>query len=305
MVASAWAADGTLRFGLEIKTHYRDSEAAKFPIPFQFPDIFLPPGESSGSVETVDAGEHWEVSRISLFLEGRMSERWFGRLKVDGIDRYDRNPTSTDHEVDADEAWVRYGTETDPDMMPLDLGWYARLGKFAKFERQDDRNLESYGLVSTAFNRMEDAGLEIGADLGRYFYVKASYTVGNPLFIRDPNALAGDNGTVGNPLTDTPNPVPELKSGFPILYDAEIEDVDFDAAETGLALGFRIGDEAGSWVVNGMVFTYSRELRDTIEINGTNYGGDLDFLEGVASEFAPLGISLPASSLSGCEARPG
>ena len=31
-----------------------------------------------------------------------------------------------------------------------------------KFERQNDRHLESYGLVSTAFNRFEDFGVEAG-----------------------------------------------------------------------------------------------------------------------------------------------
>ena len=40
-------------------------------------------------------------------------------------------------------------------------------------------------------------------DLGRHVYVKVSATQGNPVFIRDPNALAGDNGT---PVFRRPNP---------------------------------------------------------------------------------------------------
>ena len=143
-------------------------------------------------------------------------------------------------------------------------------------ERQDDRHLESYGLVSTAFNRFEDQGIEVGVDVTSNFYLKGSYTAGNPLFIRDPNALAGDNGTIaalsGNP---------KRNNGIVTLYDAEVEDFDFDAdyAEIATALGFRTGSADGSRVVNVMAFASQRDLQESVDLEGTVYGADLDVLD--------------------------
>lgn len=284
------AEDGKpISFGVELKGNYRDSDQNKFPIPFPFPPSFLPVGETRASLETVDSGSHFEISRITLLLEGQFSPLFQGRIKVDTIDRYDRNPTSSDNEIDVDEIWLRYGTELPPEELAAGSSLYVKLGKFGKFERQDDRNLESYGLVSTTFNRFEDAGLEIGVDIGNHFYIKGSYTTGNPLFFRDPNALAGDNGTPERNPFENPNPDPDLKSGFVMFYDTEIEDWDFGSnAETGLALGLRLG--AGyTRTANLMVFHYERELADGVDLRGTFYSGDLDTLRGVEEELGFAG----------------
>ena len=279
-----------VKFGFEFKGHYRDSDQQKFPVPFPFPDFFLPPGETRGSLETVESGTHFEVSRITLFLEGQFGKFYSGRLKLDGIDRYDRNPTSTDNELDVDEVWLQYGVDDLPETMPDGANLYFRFGKFGKFERQDDRNLESYGLVSTRFNRFEDAGLEMGVNLGQNFYLKMSYTTGNPVFMRDTNALAGDNGTPILDPFENPFPDPELKSGFVVFYDAEIEDWKFDSeAEAGLALGWRVGDQTGYGIFNFMAFGYKRDLRTTVDLTGTFYGGDLDLLLGVEEELGLAG----------------
>jgi hypothetical protein len=137
---------------------------------------------------------------------------------------------------------------------------------------------ESYGLVSTAFNRFEDTGVELGVHLGRHVYVKATATQGNPLFIRDPNALAGDNGT---PASRQPNPDPELKTGIVILYDAEVEDLDVDGdPELGAGVGVRFADEAGIRGVDVLAWGYQRTLAETVELEGTFYGGDRDLLTG-------------------------
>jgi hypothetical protein len=277
-----------LSFGLEAKANFRESEESRFAVPFDFPPSFLPVGETRGFEETVNAGSHFEVSAVTLLLDANWGDGLAGHGKIDFIDLYDRNPTSTDKKVDVDEAWIRFGIDPEPGALAPRWGMYLKVGKMPKFERQDDRHLESYGLVSTAFNRFEDAGVETGVSLGRHVYVKLSATQGNPVFMRDPNALAGDNGT---PALRQPNPDPELKTGVVILYDAEIEDLDTDGdLELGGGVGVRFADESGRNSVDVLAWGYQRTLAETVELEGTFYGGDLDLLNGPGNLF-----SLPVS----------
>ena len=272
-----------LEFGLEAKAHYRDSDLNRFPVPFPFPPTFLPPGQTQGFEETVNAGSHVEISVVTLFLDATWGDGIAAHGKIDFIDLYDRNPTSSDKKTDVDEAWVRFGIDPAPATLAPRWGAYLKIGKMPKFERQDDRHLESYGLVSTAFNRFEDTGAELGLNLGRHVYVKATATQGNPLFMRDPNALAGDHGT---PAMRQDFPDPELKSGIVMLYDAEVEDLDVDGdLELGGGLGVRFADEAGVNGVDVLAWTYRRTLADTVELEGTFYGGDLDLLNGPFDAF--------------------
>lgn len=272
-----------LEFALEAKAHYRDSDLNRFAVPFPFPETFLPPGQTQGFEETVNAGSHLEISTVTLLLDATWGDGLAAHGKIDFIDLYDRNPTSSDKKTDVDEAWVRFGIEPEPATLAPRWGAYLKIGKMPKFERQDDRHLESYGLVSTAFNRFEDTGAELGLNLGRHVYVKASATQGNPLFMRDPNALAGDNGT---PALRRDFPDPELKTGIVILYDAEVEDLDVDGdLELGGGLGVRFADEAGINGVDVLGWTYRRTLADTVELEGTFYGGDLDLLNGPFDAF--------------------
>lgn len=277
-----------LRWSIESKFHYRDSEQLAIKVPFLFPETFLPVGQDDGFVETVDEGSSFEISTVTLVLDARPSDSITAHAKIDFIDLYDRNPTSGDKDIDVDEAWIRFGRETDPGFVPEGFGAYVKLGKMGRFERQDDRHLESYGLVSTAFNRFEDLGLEAGFDLGSRVYVKVAATAGNPLFFRDPNALAGDNG-IDEQLRDFPDP--ELKSGISILYDAEVEDLDVDGdLEISAGVGVRIGPALGPWNLEVLAFGSERDLADTVDLEGTFYGGDLDILLGPFNEF-PYPIS--------------
>lgn len=269
-------------FGFEVKAHARDSEANRFPVPFPFPPEQLPPGQARAFEETVDAGSHLEISTVTLLLDATWSPGLNAHLKVDLIDLYDRNPTSTDRTIDVDEAWVRFGRETAPALFPERPGVYLKVGKMPKFERQDDRHLESYGLAATAFNRFEDLGLEAGVDLGRHVYLKASLTAGNPVFLRDPNALAGDNGT--DELL-RPFPDPRLKSGIVVPYDAEVEDLDSGRLETGVGLGLRFADADGTRGVDLLAWGYRRRLAETVALTGSFYGGDLDLLRGPQNSF--------------------
>lgn len=277
-----------LDWGLEAKAHYRDSEENRFPLSFPFSPEMLPPGAERGFLTTVDPGSHFEVSVLTLLLDARLGNAIQAHAKVDFIDLHDRNPTSGDRKVDVDEVWLRFGQEMEPAREADGFGVYAKIGKFAHFERQDDRHLESYGLVSTAFNRLEDAGLEVGFDLGRHLYLKASLTQGNPLFLRDPNALAGDNGT---DVFLRDNPDPALGSGIVILYDAEVEDLDVDGdLELGLGLGWRWEGDSGLSGGDVLLWRYRRDLAQTVELEGTFYGGDLDLLLGPLNAF-PLPIT--------------
>lgn len=283
--ASEWQAD----FGFETRAHYRNSDRNRFPVNFPFPPEMLPPGRDRAFIETVDPGGHFEVSVLSLIANIQRGDNLTAHARFDFFDRHDRNPTSGDRRVDIDQAWVRFGRETDPAILADGFGGYAKLGKFEKFERQDDRHLESYGLVSTAFNRFEDLGVEFGVDLSANFYLKGSVTQGNPLFFRDPNALAGDNGT---DAFRRPNPQPEFNSGIPVLYDAEIEGLDFDGKpELGMAAGFRHADDTGRRAMDVMLFAYRGELEESVNLKGTFYGGDLDFLRGPFNQFPYPGLS--------------
>ncbi|MEM6792477.1 MAG: hypothetical protein AAF725_00720 [Acidobacteriota bacterium] len=275
-------------FGVEIKAHFRDSDAERFGLRRLSDPAGSPP---TAFLETVEAGEHFEVSTATVFYRGTWGEegRWNAKAKIDFIDLHDRNPTSSDREWDIDELWLTYGRELEPDELH-DKGFsgYVKLGKFAKFERQDDRHLESYGLISTASNRLEDVGVEVGLDFGRFFYAKGSITQGNPLFLRDVNALAGDKTL--RPSYAQLGPPRELGSGFPILYDADVDEIDFDNPETGLALGLRTGDEGGFWSFNLMAFRYYRELADAVDLDNTPYDGDLALLLGPFNS-SPLPIT--------------
>ena len=272
-----------LEFGFEAKAHYRDSDLNRFRVPFDFPATFLPRGQTAGFEETVNAGSHLEISTATLFVDATWGDGLAAHGKIDFIDLYDRNPTSSDKKTDVDEAWVRFGIEPAPATLAPRWGAYLKIGKMPKFERQDDRHLESYGLVSTAFNRFEDTGAELGLNLGRHVYVKATATQGNPLFMRDPNALAGDNGT---PALRQNFPDPELKSGVVILYDAEVEDLDVDGElELGGGVGVRFADEGGLNGVDVLAWSYQRTLAETVELEGTFYGGDFDLLNGPFDAF--------------------
>ena len=263
------------KLGVEAKLHYRHSDDnsilnPNFPINVGRP-VFL---------STVDPGSHIELSTVTLVGDASWGEHLAGNVRIDVGNLYDRNPTSTGKKVIVHDAWLRLGREARPAVMPEGSGGYFKLGKFAHFERQDDRHLESWGLLSTAFNRFSDVGFEGGVELGRFVYAKASITTGNPLFIRDPNALAGDNGTDAL-LRPPPNDVPKLGSGFVIPYDTEVQDIGNGSnPQTSVGLGFHFSDESGQNGVDVLAWGRERKLADTVELEGTFYGGDLDLLNG-------------------------
>jgi len=269
----------------EVKAHYRWSEDSRFLLKFPFPPEFIPRGQTQVFERTVSPGSSIEVSAVSVILDIQPAGAVFGRIRINFIDLYNRNPTSTDQTVNVKEAWLRFGTRPDF-LQAVERNYaYVLFGKAPKFERQPDRNMESYGLVSTAFNRFEDLQLQAGGNFGSHFYWRAQVSNGNPVFFRDSNALAGDNG---NDDLLFPNPELHLNSGFPILYDAEAEEFNFqDHVEIGAGAGLRFQSESLQNGVDLLGFYYRRDLATHVDLRGTFYGGDLDLLDGTG------GIGLP------------
>jgi hypothetical protein len=196
-------------------------------------------------------------------------------------DKYRRNPTSEDKKMDADELWIRIGTKPDFLDRPSRTSIFLQMGKFPKMERQPIRLLESYGLAATAFNRFEDVGFMTGGSIGRNLYWRVQATSGNPLYFRDPNALAGDNGIKELLL---PNPDPRLKSGFPILYNTETQgySLNTEHLQLGEGLGYRWQNDAQTFGFDAVAFHYRRKMSDDEKgaRTGTFYGADIDLLEG-------------------------
>jgi hypothetical protein len=167
-----------LRVSTEIKAGFRWSEDDRMPLDFPFPPEFVPVGEPNVALQTVAPGSSLEVSKATVFLDVDLPRSIAAHVKIDFVDLYDRNPTSTDANVDVDEAWISMGRRWDP-VGPLPAkAFYVLLGKAPKIERQPVRRLESYGLVATAFNRFPDLQLQAGASLGSHVYVVGSRSNG-------------------------------------------------------------------------------------------------------------------------------
>jgi hypothetical protein len=251
---------------LELRADYRWSDDESHPVPF-------PPG---AALETPDPGHHLELNVGDLQLDAGYGEMFAVRAKVHFQAKHRRNPTSTDRQIDADELFVRIGRKPEFLERPEGTTFFVQAGKFPKMERQPVRLLESYGLAATAFNRFEDLQLLAGGTIGRSFYWRAQAANGNPLFFRDPNALAGDNGTA----QELRGEAKDFGSGFPILYNAETEDLFFktDHMQLGEALGYRWQRPDQTAGFDAIVFHYQRELADRAQLTGTQYGGDLDLL---------------------------
>lgn len=292
LLAAAVTSSGeewTFKHRLELRANVRRSDDEKFPLRFPFPPEFVPAGQPQVFEQTVDPGTHAEVSVVQLQLEAKYGNLFFARAQIHGQDLYRRNPTSSDKQFDADEFFVRFGPKPEFLDRPERTSFFLQIGKAPKMERQPVRLLESYGLAATAFNRFEDIQALGGGTVGRNLYWRLQVANGNPLFFRDPNALAGDNGTPELRQPQHPHPSPKLGSGFPILYNAEVEGYGFESShlQLGEGVGYRWQNESQTAGYDVILFHYRRSLAKEKNLTGTFYGGDLDLLDGTG------GISLP------------
>lgn len=251
----------------ELRGDYRWSQHAVVNRPFP----------AGAKLETPDPGSHVELNVADLQLDLTYGDWIQARVKAHGYAMHRRNPTSDDRIADVDELWVRIGEKPEFLDRPEGTTFFAQAGKFTKMERQPVRLLESYGLAATSFNRFEDMQVQVGGTVGRSLYWRAQVANGNPLFMRDPNALAGDNGTdeliAGKPTT--------YNSGFPIFYNAETEDLFLKTnhLQLGEGLGYRWQSADQSKGFDVIAFHYRRTLADRAELYGTVYGGDLDLID--------------------------
>jgi hypothetical protein len=275
------------RLRAEVKTHFRSSRDVTFLDPFPFPPSFLPPGQTQFFLRTPQKGSSLEVSTINLIGEAHLDPNITGRVEVRVLDLYNRNPTSSDDRIQLHDAWVRFGRKFEPlTEQPPGATTYLLVGKALRFSSQRARQLESWGLWGTAVGRFEELQTELGGTLGPHFYWRSQFSNGNPLFFRDPNALAGDNGT---PERVPGNVHPIYQSGFPILYDTKSNDLNGSGKfQVGGGLGTRwaMGEGAG---LDLLGWYFRRSMADTVDLRGTFYSGDIKLLLGPFDLF-PLPI---------------
>ena len=276
-VAEAADKPGITFFG-EVNFNFRDSSFVERKVNAPFPPEFWQTGDDGVYLRTVDPGSHAELSDVELGFDLNLSETWNARALVHVVDLYNRNPTSIDDDVFVRELWIRYG-KTDRRFRPLEA-WagYVELGKAARFAKQEIRNLESYGLWGTAVNRFEIPQIQLGLNVGGSFYVRGQVGIGGPLFMRDPHALAGDNGT---PERLPGANDPKYNSGFPILYDARPPNFELEGeTEVGAGFGWRWAKDDGRSSIDAMVWYFQRTLEPAVDIEGTYYQGDIELLLG-------------------------
>ncbi|MEO8359816.1 MAG: hypothetical protein ABI672_07280 [Vicinamibacteria bacterium] len=255
-------------FGGEIKVGFRWSQA-------QTSNIFNGKNTPIGLMKTPDAGRSIEIQHLGLQGEGAITPGVFAKFEVRFLDTYNRNPTSTDATVFLRQAFVRFGEKAEPLDGSRDSRLYVLAGMAPRFTKQMSRHFESYGLLGTAIGRFEQPQLQVGGSFGSHWYVRAMIGSGNPLFLRDTNALAGDNLSEG--VADARA---TYGTGFPILYDAKVTDVNVGGhLETGAGLGARIlGDEKNALDVLGWYF--QRRLSQTARVRGSDYPGELAIFQG-------------------------
>ncbi len=291
LCATTVLAQWTFTERIELRANYRDSNEERFALRFPFPPEFLPVGQTAGFEQTPDPGHHFDLSVLQIRLDAKYGKWLAAHVQFHAQDKYRRNPTTSDRQTDADELWIRIGEKPEFLDRPERTSFFVQVGKAPKMERQPIRLLESYGLAATSFNRMEDTQALAGGTVGRNLYWRLQVANGNPLFFRDPNALAGDNGTPElNPAVH-PHPDPRIKSGFPILYNAEVESLFFDDVhlQLGQGLGYRWQRADQHFGFDAIAFHYRRTMSDDEKgLDGTFYGDDIDLLLGPLKKGLPL-----------------
>jgi hypothetical protein len=201
------------------------------------------------------------------------------KVEVHFLDLYNRNPTSSDDRVFVRESLLRFGRLATWMTAESESRFYALAGMAPRFSKLPVRALESYGMWMTATGRFEMPQLQLGGALGGHVYWRAQAGRGNPLWFRDTNVLAGDNGVVDARGAGRSR----YEGGFPIFYDAKPSDLDVEAKiEWGVGLGARRVHPDGEkgFDLDAMGWYFRRQLADAVQLPGTRDEGDLAVLKG-------------------------
>jgi hypothetical protein len=267
------------RFWGEVKTSLRHS-------PFVETRIFTPtrPGpftfQPTGFQRTPDAGTALELQNVSLVGEGDLGLGVGAKVELHVLDLYNRNPTSADDRIFVRQAWIRFGQKAEALTTARESRLFVLAGVAPRFSKPTVRALETYGMWLTAVGRFEMPQIQLGGTLGRLAYWRAQVGKGNPLYYRDTNVLAGDNGTRPE---GTLTPSPTYDTGFPIFYDAKVDDLDTQGQlEWGAGLGVRhVAADRGRGASGDLLGWYfRRRLADSVVLRGTTDRGDLELLRG-------------------------
>ena len=262
----------------EIKTNARHS-------PFLETRIFTPTGPGpfnfvpTGFQRTPDAGTALELQNVTLGAEGDLGLGVAAKVELHVLDLYNRNPTSSDDRIFVRQAWIRFGQKAEALRWAYESRLFVLAGLAPRFSKPTVRALESYGMWLTAVGRFEMPQVQVGGALGRRAYWRAQVGKGNPLYYRDTNVLAGDNGTRPSTLTRSP----AYDTGFPIFYDAKADDLDTEGQlEWGAGLGVRRvqPEPAHGLDLDGLGWYFHRRLADSVVLRGTSDRGDLELLRG-------------------------
>ena len=265
-----------------MKIHGRYTDELEVRSDFPFPGPFIPPGQSAVFLRTPDDGFSREISTVTLIGEMNLDPQIQGRFEVHYEDLYNRNPTSSDDKLQVREAWLRFGPRFEPlDAQPEKPTWYVLSGKTPRFTKQTGAPPRELRPVGHRRRPLRGGGARARRHPRHALLLARQRGSGNPLFMRDPNALAGDNGTPErDPRVFPSNVHPTLESGFPILYDTKSTGVDFDGkVQLGGGLGWRSiqGENEGC---DAVVWYFERKLADRVTLPGTFYSGDIKLLEG-------------------------
>jgi hypothetical protein len=274
----------SFRIGGEAKIGIRNSGAEEWRIPINFPASFILPGEDGVYMRTPSKGASLEIQNVALIGEGALTDGVDAKIQIHFYDLYNRNPTSSDDRVFIREAWIRIGHAFDK-LEPISgTSGYLLVGQAPRFHKPLTRRLESYGLWTNAVGRFENPQIQLGGTFGTHVYWRASIGNGNPLFIRDVNALAGDNGT---PERMPNSKVPSVyESGFAILYDAKAQDLNPNGRfEWGFGGGYAVSRD--TWALDVLGWAFGRDLAEEAHLRGTYYEGDLGIFGNAIATFGP------------------
>ena len=232
-------------------------------------------------LETVSPHTSAEISNIELVAEGDLTPDILARVVLHFLDLYNRNPTSTPTASSCARPVLRFGTKWEALKEMPGTTVYLGLGKAPRFSKQIHAAARKLRPVGHGREPLRGDGGRSGR-LVRAACLLARERDGRHArsIFRDPNALAGDNGTPERTVGST---VPVVYgSGIPILYDTMETDVNFSGRfQLGGGVGLRFNwGESRRDGVDLLGWYFRRDLAPYVALRGTFYSGDLEVLEG-------------------------